>query len=277
MMKLGVNAMSLAKAFYEDFDGNAARLKEAGCDFIECMSSWGSDPKVVEYYAKLSGVPEGWSKENTLVRLEGLRKIGMDIRGSFIFDQYLDRDIHEMGQYFKDNGFTYAVLSFLHHEGLEDIYGKIENLKRWSGILKTYEVQMVIHNHEHDVLSIMDKDGVERSILDIFLNNTTADELMLEIDTGWLQYMDIDPAKFIAENIDRIMILHLKDICKEYKEVDRDEIFCACGEGAVDFKAALEAVPEDRRETMLYVLDQDKSKGDIMDDQVKSLKYIKGL
>ena len=35
-MKLGVNAMCLAKALYEDFEGNVARLKEGGCDYIEC-------------------------------------------------------------------------------------------------------------------------------------------------------------------------------------------------------------------------------------------------
>lgn len=277
MMKIGVNAMCLAKALYEDFDGNVARLKEGGCDYIEAMGSWGADPKVIEFYANLSGVPEGWSKTNTLVRLEKLRKIGMDIYGTFIFDEFLDKEIHEMGQYFKENGFFYAVLSFLHYDGIDDIYGKIANIKRWAAILKPYGVQIVIHNHEHDVLPIMDKDGVERPIIDIFLNNTTAEELMMEVDTGWLLYSDVDPAAFISEKIDRIMILHLKDICKEFKEVERDEIFCACGEGAVDFKAALDAVPEERRATMMYVLDQDKSKGDIIEDQVKSIKYIKGL
>ncbi len=276
-MKIGVNAMSLAKAFYEDFEGNVARLREGGCDYIEAMSSWGADPKVIEFYASLSGVPDGWSKTGTLTRLAGLRKAGMDAFGAFIFDEYLDRDVQEMGQYFKENGFTYAVLSFLHYDGIDDIYGKIENIKRWAAVLKPYGVQIVMHNHEHDVLPIVDKDGAHRPILDVFLNNTTADELMLEVDTGWLLYSDIDPAAFIAEKIDRIMILHLKDICKEFKEVDRDEIFCACGEGAVDFKAALDAVPEDRRESMLYILDQDKSKGDIVEDQIKSIQYIKGL
>lgn len=276
-MKIGVNSMCLAKAFHEDFEGNVARLKEGGADYIEAMSNWGSDPKVIEFYASLSGVPNGWGKENTVVRLEGIRKAGMDIHGAFIFDEFLDKEIHEMGQYYKDNGFFYAVLSFLHYDGIDDIYGKIENIKRWAAILKPYGVQLLLHNHEHDVLPMLDKDGVERPIVDIFLNNTTPEELMMEVDTGWLLYADVDPATFISEKIDRIMILHLKDICKEFKDVDRDEIFCACGEGAVDFKAALDAVPEEKRATMMYILDQDKSKGDIIEDQVKSIKYIRSL
>ena len=276
-MKLGVNAMSLMKAMHEDFDGCMQRLADGGCDYIEAMGDWGADPKMLEFYANLAGAPSGWSKENTLKRLAIIRKKGMDIIGTFIFDDYLDDEIQEMGQYYKDNGFIYAVLSFLHYEDLEDIYKKVENVKRWGQILHTYGVQLVIHNHEHDMALIVDKDGKEKTIVDIFLENTTPEELMVEADTGWLLYADVNPAEWIANNVDRIMILHFKDICKEYKEVDREEIFCACGEGAVDFKSILEAVPKDRKETMIYVLDQDKSKGDIIEDQVKSIQYIKGL
>ena len=50
-----------------------------------------------------------------------------------------------------------------------------------------------------------------------------------------------------------------------------------CGKGAVDFKAVLDAVPLEHRDRVLYVLDQDASETDIVQDQIESVRYIKEL
>ena len=276
-MKLGVNAMSMIKVMYEDFEGCVQRLKKGGVDYIEAMSDWGADPKQLEFYAKMTGAPSGWDPENTLNRLEYLRSQGMDMKGMFVFDDRLDEQIDAMGEYCQKAGLVYVVVSFLHYDGLDDIYEKAEKIKQWGRCLKKYGVQLTMHNHEHDMVKIADRDGQEKYIMDIFLEQCSADELMLEVDTGWLVYAGVDAAAYVKEHIDRIMILHFKDICREYKTVDRQDIFVACGEGAVDFKAVLDAVPENRKEAMLYVLDQDASKGDIVEDQIKSVRYLKGL
>ena len=97
---------------------------------------------------------------------------------------------------------------------------------------------------------------------------------MLEIDTGWLAYMGIDPAEFIRERIDRILCIHMKDICSDYKTKDRETISVACGQGIVDFKAIIDAVPAEKRDQILFMLDQDSSQGDIMEDLLESLKYL---
>ena len=50
-----------------------------------------------------------------------------------------------------------------------------------------------------------------------------------------------------------------------------------CGKGTVDFKAVLDAVPLEHRDRVLYVLDQDASEADIVQDQIESVRYIKEL
>ena len=275
-MKLGINCMCLIGAMAKDYEGTVDRLCAGGCDYLEAMSNWGADPKVLEYYASLTGVPSGWDPENTKSRNAYLKSKGMHIEGMFIFDDTIMDQVEEMGAYCQEEGIHYVVFSFLKYEnGIDTVYEKIEMIKKLAVILASYGVQIVIHNHEHDLALMRDKDGKDKYILDIFLENTTPQELMVEADTGWLLYAGVDPAAYIAAHADRIMILHFKEISKDYKDVPREDIFCACGEGAVDFEGVLAAVPEKDRDRMLYVLDQDASKKDIVEDEIKSMQHIR--
>lgn len=172
-----------------------------------------------------------------------------------------------------EHGIGYAVLSLFDY----DVYEKIELIRKAAAILKPYGVQLCIHNHEHDFDRIVDRDGQEKYILDIFLEQLTADELMLELDTGWLLYAGVDYVEYIREHFERVHVIHLKDICKNYKTVPREDIFVPCGQGAVDFKAVLDAVPLEHRDRVLYVLDQDASETDIVQDQIESVRYIKEI
>lgn len=275
-MKIGINAMSTIGAMAQDFEGTIKRLREAGLDYIEAMSDWGARPETIEFYTGLTG-SSGWDPENTLRRLEVLRSYGMDIRGIFIFDEALDEQAEELGKYCGRAGIRYVVLSFLKYDGIDDIYNKIELIRRTAKILKPFGVQICQHNHEHDVVFITDRDGVRKPVIDIFLEQLSPEELMLEMDTGWVQYAGLDPVQFIRERLDRVGILHFKDICRDFKSVSREEIFVPCGQGAVDFPAVLGAIPEDRREMIGYVIDQDASKGDIVEDLAEAIAYFKNM
>ena len=39
----------------------------------------------------------------------------------------------------------------------------------------------------------------------------------------------------------------------------------------------LDAVPDEKKETMLYVIDQDASKGDIIEDLIRDREYLNRL
>ena len=272
-LQIGVNAMSLIKPMKEDFEGVVKQLKEGGIDYLEVMSDWGAKKETIDFYASLTGGSSGWDIDNTVKRLEFMNAMDFPAKGAFIFDEVLLDQAEAMGEYMAEHGIGYAVLSFFDY----DVYEKIELIRKAAASLKPYGVQLCIHNHENDFEKMVDRDGQEKYVMDIFLEQLTADELMLELDTGWLLYAGVDYVKYIHEHIERVHVIHLKDICKDYKTAAREDIFVPCGKGAVDFRAVLDAVPLEHRDRVLYVLDQDASEADIVQDQIESVRYIKEL
>lgn len=277
-MEIGINAMSLIGEINKDFEGCVAKLKEGGCSYLEPVSDFGAKPETLAFYAKLSGGASGWDLNNFEKRLSYLRSVGLDVKGMFVFDEDLENQIDDIGKFCAKNQISYIVISFLEYKnGIDSIYEGIDMVHRIAKVLATYHVQIILHNHEHDLSIITDRDGQDKYIMDIFLEQCSPEELMLEADTGWLVYAGVDAADYVRQHINRISILHFKDISKDYKTIDRQDIFVSCGHGAVDFKAVLDAVPEKDKNRILYILDQDASKGDIVEDQIASLKYIQGL
>lgn len=197
------------------------------------------------------------------------------MKGIFVFDEELEDQAEDLGRYCQENNINYIVLSFLKYGDIDDIYKKIDLIKNVSKIIKPYGVALLMHNHEHDVLLVTDRDGKEKQIIEVFLERCSKEELMLEIDTGWLEYAGINAVQYVAGNLDRIAVLHLKDICRGFQDMDRDQVFVPCGQGIVDFTGAMKAAAG--KEDMIYVLDQDSSKGDITNDNIESINYLKGL
>ena len=274
-MEIGINTMSAMNAMRADFEGTVKRLKAGGCDWLEAMSDWGAKQETIDFYSNLTGGPSGWDPENAELRMEIARKNGMSIKGLFIFDERLDEQAQKLGKYCQKNGISYVVLSFLEYGGIEDIYEKAALIRKAAAVLGNYGVQILMHNHEHDTMLIRDKDGTQKPIISIFLQQCLAQELMLEVDTGWLVYAGVDAPAYVRRHLDRIAVMHLKDICKDYKNVPREDIFVPCGQGAVDFPAIM--AEAGKKADMMYVLDQDKSRGDIIEDHIASIKYLKSI
>lgn len=275
-MKLGINAMSTIGQMREDFEGIIHALEKEGCAFLEPCGDWGASRELLDICEAQAG-KSYWDAENMEKRLAYMKTAGMNIPGMFVFDQVLEEQADQMGEYFQKNGIQYAVVNVPGFSDLDAVYEHIALLKRVAKKLQPYHVQLVKHNHEYELKKVKDRDGKEKFILDIFTEQCTPEELMLEIDTGWLVYMGIDPAEFIRERLNRIECIHLKDICSDYKSRDREMISVACGHGIVDFKGIFEAVPAEKREKIFFMLDQDSSEGDIMEDLLESLRYFNRL
>lgn len=276
-MKVGLNVMSLITPMREDYEGSVDRLNE-GADFYELMSDWGGDPETIVFYQQFTGGPSGWDPENAKKRMAYLNAKGTPAKGLFIFEDRIMEQAEALGQYCQEMNLEYVVLSFLDYEkGIDSVYEKIDLMKALAVILKKYNVQVVVHNHEHDFAVMTDRDGKEKQVMTIFMEQLDASEMMLELDTGWLLYAGIDPAAYIKEHLDRVKILHLKDIKAGFETMPRENIFISCGEGCVDFAGILAVIPPSMREQIYFVLDQDASEGDIMEDQIKSLQYFKKI
>lgn len=274
-MEIGINAMSSIGTMQKDFEGAILRLKDGGCTWIEAMSDWGARPETVVYYENLTGGPSGWDPQNTVNRIEFMKKENMQIRGIFVFDEILEEQAEDLGKYCRENGISYIVISFMEYGDIDDIYSKVSLIRKVSAILRAYGVRVLMHNHDHDTRIVEDRDHVRKQTMTIFLENCSPEELMLEVDTGWLVYAGIDPVEYVREHLDRIAVLHFKDICEGYGSMSRDDIFVPCGKGVVDFENILKAAAG--KKDLLYVLDQDASGGDIIEDHIQSIKYFNKL
>ena len=271
-MEIGVNVMSSSQVMREDFAGSIRKLKESGCSYLEAMSDWGAKPETIQFYADLSGGPSGWDPDQTVERIAEARKIGMDIKGIFVFEECIEEQLDKLGPYCRENGISYLVFTFPEYKDLDDIYDKIGLIRRIAACMNPFGIQILIHNHSHDTNPVIDRDGLEKPILNVFLEQCSEEELMLEIDTGWLVHSGIDAPAYIREHLDRIAVLHLKDIAAGCQQMENSGIHRPCGQGIVDFPAILKVSAE--KKDMMYVLDQDASSGSILDDHAASIRYI---
>ncbi len=275
-MKIGINSMSTMKQMNEDFEGTIQKLKDYGCDMIEPMSDWGASQKTLEFFESMTG-KSGWDPENAAKRIQYIRSQGMDVKGMFIFDECLEEQLPALGEFCRENQISYVVLSFMGYSGIDDVYEKIDFIRRIAPTLKSYGVTVYLHNHDHDSHKIIDRDGEEKAILDLFIQHLSPEEMILETDTGWLIYAGIDPVKYVSQHQDRIAVLHFKDLCQDFDKKDRNDIFVACGQGVTDYKEILQALSSENKERILYVIDQDNSQADIVEDLGAGISYFKGL
>lgn len=277
-MRIGINTMSISNEIRADISGVATYLRSIGCGYIEPMTDLGAKEETVEFYAQFTGGRTGWDMAGIRDRVAAVRAAGLDVQGVFLFDECLEENLDEIGTLLQKLDISYGVLSFMNYgETLESVDEKIALVKRIGPRLRSYNVQLMIHTHDHDFAQLTDHDGIKKPLMQMFLEQTTREEMQLELDVGWAHYAGLDVAAYVRDNADRIGILHLKDLNKNYKNMAHDDVSVACGTGVVDFPAILAAVPEAQRETMRFVLDQDPSDTDMLTDHAASIRYLNGL
>ena len=277
-MQIGINTLSISNEIRSDLPGVADYLRSIGCSYIEAMTDLGAKEETVEFYARLIGGRSGWDMAGIRGRVAAMREAELDVQGAFLFDECLEENLDEIGALLRELGISYGVLSFMNYgETLESVDEKIALVKRVGPRLRSYGVQLMVHTHDHDFAQLTDHDGIKKPLMQMFLEQTTKEEMQLELDVGWAHYAGLDAAAYVRDNADRIGILHLKDLNKNYKNMAHNDVSVSCGTGVVDFPAILAAVPEAQRETMRYVLDQDPSDTDMLADHAASIRYLNGL
>ncbi len=126
----------------------------------------------------------------------------------------------------------------------------------WNHMMKTisdcakicneHGIKATLHAHTGTYLEYEDE-------LDRAMEDLSADEVSLCIDTGHCTYAGMDPAAIIRRYGDRIAYMHMKDIngpvydkvvaeSIDFYEAIKQGVFCPLGEGKVDFDSVREAL-----------------------------------
>jgi len=126
------------------------------------------------------------------------------------------------------------VLSFLPEPRRKDAAGwkaAAVVLNEAGGKCSERGVQLAYHHHHFEFQKF---DGVLG--LQILWQNTEPDLVKAELDTFWLRYAGIDPAKYINHLGARTSLIHLKDL-----QPGQQTRFGELGTGILDFPAILSA------------------------------------
>jgi len=133
--------------------------------------------------------------------------------------------------------------------------------------LKAAGISFGFHNHAHEFIR---NPETGRPNYDILIEEGGSD-LMLEIDTYWVQHGGVDPAGLLRRCAGRVPVIHVKD--KEVVAKD-GPVMAPVGEGNLDWDAILAAGEESGVEW--YVVEQDVCRRDPFDCLNSSYEFLAG-
>ena len=102
------------------------------------------------------------------------------------------------------------------------------------------------HNHSHE----FERFG-ERTAMEIFYEESDPEFVFAEIDTYWVQHGGASPVVWINKLVDRLPLLHLKDMAKR----GREQLYAEVGEGNLDWEGIIAAAQD--AAVKWYIVEQD--------------------
>ncbi len=148
--------------------------------------------------------------------------------------------------------------------------GMAEQFDGFATRLKEAGLKFGYHNHDFEFTT---KSAGGKTVFDQMVEITTPGLVHFELDAFWAAVGGFDPAKVIADNADRIALVHLKDGNMNDLESGKDVPF---GEGTLDWDGILAASRAAGVEW--YVTEQDTpNPDDILGDITTALRNAENL
>ncbi len=269
-MKLGVNFFGPKGRLYHDFTGTVERLKRAGLTEAEICVAFdgGGEPpaelKLVippEVMAEMSGGI--WPVEEAPRKIAAVRELGMTVSSAHIMlgtvsgPEQLTAMKDTLVAFGRENGLRYYVISLM--KGAAAMAPFVPAVEELARALAEAGIALAYHNHE---MECEPADGV--TALELLMEGCPS--LMLELDVGWAQFAGVDPAALIEKYGHRLVLLHFKDVTADACQANRATCFTVVGEGAVPLAAVVAAALQWAPRCEAFIIDQDDSQGDILDD-----------
>lgn len=161
-----------------------------------------------------------------------LRDTGLQAAATHVAVAALDADLEGQIDYCLAIGCQYLVVPGLRPEEREDVQGLAERLNRFGQRCRERGLTLGYHNHDWE---FAERDGGR--FIDLLLDNTEAELVVLELDAYWAAYAGVDPIDYLRRRSGRVALIHLKDMT-----ADRE--FAEVGDGTLDIPAISGAARE---------------------------------
>ena len=163
--------------------------------------------------------------------------LGLRICGVHVAVDQLENDLPRVIDEQRDLGNRNIVLSWI----AEDRRKTGEDWRRFAATCNTIGSQLAkadmtfaFHNHSFEFQKFDGRTGMQ-----IFLEHTDPNVVLLEPDVYWLQHGGEDPVQFLERNRNRVRLVHLKDMA-----AGAERKFAAIGTGLLDFRSILRKASE---------------------------------
>lgn len=178
-----------------------------------------------------------------------LDSLDLKVCGSHIPIDLLEKDFDNTVKFNLELGNKNIVCPWLPEDrrnSIEEWKKTAEELNSIGERLRADGLTLSYHNHNFEFEKFGDKYGIE-----ILIENTDPENLKLEVDVFWIKFAGLDPAEFLKKYIDRINLIHLKDMKADKKT------FAEVGEGIIDFKPIFE-IGDSSSIVEWYIVEQDR-------------------
>ena len=232
----------------KDFFGTLRAVKEMGYAGVEFAGLYGNDPEQVRSFCE---------------------EIGLTPLSAHVSIQDFMADMDGVVDTYAKVGVQYVAIPWLGEEmrpGREGYAAFKESVALISAKLKEKGIILGYHNHDFEFEKI---DG--EYLLDIMYRDMSADVLVTQLDTCWVNVGGENPAAYVAKYAGRIPTVHLKDFRgsksenmygligvegSDTKADDTKFMLTPVGKGCQDFKAIVAA--GDAGGAKWYIVEQDE-------------------
>ncbi|WP_062107132.1 sugar phosphate isomerase/epimerase family protein [Bacillus niameyensis] len=212
---------------------------------------------------QISGLPQGHDPQEVA---DALKETGLGTAGMHIsldrLENDLDNVIKEADLYgTKDIVCPYLPPQYHSVEGYQKVRSILNDIAK-----KVPNYRISYHNHAFEFDTTIN--GV--SALEYLLEPVEDNLVLAEVDVYWVKKGGKDPVKFITPYVNRMPIIHLKDMTN-----DEQETFAEVGTGKIDFVPILEWCEKSGVEW--YAVEQDHCPGNPFDSLQISLNNLRKL
>jgi sugar phosphate isomerase/epimerase len=225
-----------------DFEGTLRAVAALGYEGVELFDLHGHDPARVR----------GW-----------LDELGLPVASRHARLEALEERLPELAAETATLGHRRLVVSWIEPPAsVEAADAARDRVARVADAVAEHGLELGFHNHDAEVRPLADG----RTFLDRLLELP----VFLELDLGWIWWAGIDPEEVLERSSGRVPLVHVKDF-----RTRGERVFCALGEGNVDYARIAPAALSAGAEWLL--VEQDEAEGPALDAARRSLDALRAL
>ncbi len=279
-MKFGVQIFGCMAQCKQDPEGFFQTLAEAGYSQIEPCVLF-DDPNIAEQKARREGnafmlqlLDVIWKPEELPEYLRLMKKHGLALSSVHVFADQINESTELLIETAKKNQISAYVVNCNQQTIARDYITFAKECSTLSKLLQEHGIELWIHNNGAEMKAKVDYKGGRVPVLSAILDLCSEDKVGVQIDVGWVLYGGIDPVEYLLDQKDYVRSVHFKDLKKDFSTRKDGDIFACLGDGALNVKEIMGAVPE-LKAGITVLVDQDASDGDIMEDLKISCQVLR--